>query len=157
MRNVSAPRPTSIRLFLVDGTPDGLRLIEKSNWTGVGLVCSRADYAFARNRDEYSRPGVYILQGAVEGKLRVYVGEADELRARLDQHAKQKDFWTTAVAFTSKDANLNKAHVRYLESRLIQLATRARRVELDNGTEPPTPHLSDPTLPTWRPSSTRCC
>ena len=45
---------------------------------------------------------------------------------RLDQHAKQKDFWTHAAVFTSKDQNLNKAHVQYLEARLVQQARDAK-------------------------------
>jgi hypothetical protein len=28
---------TSIRLYLADGRADGFRLVEKSNWTGLGL------------------------------------------------------------------------------------------------------------------------
>jgi len=74
---------------------------------------------------------------------RLYIGEADELRSRIDNHAKVKDFWTEAVSFTSKDMNLNKAHVRYLEARLIGLATLAKRSEIENGTAPPLPHLSE--------------
>lgn len=74
---------------------------------------------------------------------RLYIGEADELRSRIDSQAKGKDFWTEAVSFTSKDANLNKAHVRYLEARLIGLAGHAKRSELENGTAPPLPHLSE--------------
>jgi hypothetical protein len=120
--------------------------VEKSNWTGFGVVCSRAEYPEARLRQEYGRPGVYLLIGpALDGQSRghLYIGEADELRGRVDQHAKAKDFWTEAMAFTSKDANLNKAHVRYLEARLIGLAKRAKRAEIENGTEPPLPHLSE--------------
>jgi hypothetical protein len=74
---------------------------------------------------------------------RLYIGEADELKARIDSQVKARDFWTLVVAFTSKDANLNKAHVRYLEARLIALATQAKRADLDNGTVPPLPHLSE--------------
>ena len=62
---------------------------------------------------------------------------------RLDQHAKQKDFWTHAAVFTSKDQNLNKAHVQYLEARLVQQARDAKRVELDNGNVPQLPALSE--------------
>jgi hypothetical protein len=79
--------------------------------------------------------------GQIRGHL--YIGEADELRGRVDQQAKTKDFWTEAMAFTSKDANLNKAHVRYLEARLIGLAKQAKRAEIENNTEPPLPHLSE--------------
>jgi hypothetical protein len=73
----------------------------------------------------------------------VYVGEGDVVLPRLDQHVKQKDFWTHAVVFTSKDQNLNKAHVQYLEARLVELAAEAKRAELDNGNVPQLPALSD--------------
>ena len=62
---------------------------------------------------------------------------------RLDSHARNKDFWTHGVAFISKDQNLNKAHIQYLESRLVGLATESKRCELDNGNAPGTPSLSD--------------
>lgn len=88
---------------------------------------------------------LYLLQGPHPSEERplLYVGEADDVRGRLDQQAKSKDFWTLAVAFTSKDDTLNKAHVRYLESRLLTLATQVGRVVLDNGTAPTVPPLSE--------------
>jgi Domain of unknown function (DUF4357) len=138
---------TSIRLYPADGRADGFRLVEKSNWTGLGLVCSRSDYPRARRRDEYTRPGAYLLTGPPSGaglKDQLYIGEADDVRDRVDQHLKGKDFWTTVVAFTSKDENLNKAHVRYLEARLVQLAAKAGRIDLLNGTVPALPKLSEP-------------
>ena len=139
-------RGVSIRLFLADGTSDGLWIVEKSNWSGLGLVLPRTRYAQMRTRDELTRPGVYVLIGpsdSVGDRDRVYVGEADVLRKRLDQHQVNKDFWTRAVAFTSKDQNLNKAHVRYLESRLLRLATEAGRSEIDIGNVPGAPSLSE--------------
>jgi hypothetical protein len=147
MANVSEPLGTSIRLYLADGRADGFRLVEKSNWTGLGLVSSRSDYLKARKRAEYGRPGVYLLTGPPSGNVlkdQLYVGEADDVRDRVDQHVKGKDFWTTVIAFTSKDENLNKAHVRYLEARLVQLATEAGRVAVLNGTVPALPMLSEP-------------
>jgi Domain of unknown function (DUF4357) len=137
----------SIRLYLADGRADGFRLVEKSNWTGLGLVSSRSDYPRVRKREEYTKPGVYLLTGPPSGtglKDQLYIGEADEVRDRVDQHLKNKEFWTTVVAFTSKDENLNKAHVRYLEARLVQLATEAGRVAVLNGTVPALPMLSEP-------------
>jgi hypothetical protein len=137
-------RPTSIRIFLADGTPEGIRIVEKSNWTGRAVVASRSQLTEAILRDELVRPGVYVLVGPVEsGASRIYVGEADVLRDRLKQHAKQKDFWTRFVAFTSTDENLNKAHVRYLESRLVALAKAANQWEVENHTVPAEPPLSE--------------
>src|SRR5450755_827899 len=132
---MTGSRGTSIRIFLVDGTAEGVRLVEKSNWTGRALVTSRADYPRARLREELSGPGVYVLSGPSDEGLRlsIYVGEGDDVGKRLDTHARTLDFWTAAVAFTSKDMNLNKAHVRYLEARLIDLASQAGRARLVNG------------------------
>jgi hypothetical protein len=31
----------SVRLFLIDGTPQGIRTAEVGNWTGLALVCPR--------------------------------------------------------------------------------------------------------------------
>lgn len=137
----------SIRIFLVDGVPDGLRIVERSNWTGLGVVCARSQYAGVRNRPEFSRPGLYVLVGPGEGILpRVYIGEADNPRVRLDQHLAGKDFWTRLVLFTSKDGNLNKAHVRHLESRLIGIAESAKRAQVQNGNAPSAPALSEADL-----------
>jgi hypothetical protein len=92
--------------------------------------------------------GWSVLRGAEiapgeRGQLpRGYVGEGDAVAARLDHHVRNKEFWTHAAGFTSKDQNLNKAHVQYLEARLVQLAGEAKRCELDNGNVPQLPALS---------------
>lgn len=106
----------------------------------------RAIHAQARARSELERPGLYLLVGPSEatiGKSRIYVGEADVLRKRLDQHHSTKDFWTRGIVFTSKDGSLNKAHVKYLEGRLLALARQTQRAELDNGNAPQLPALSE--------------
>ncbi|RMH01715.1 MAG: GIY-YIG nuclease family protein [Planctomycetota bacterium] len=142
---MSSKRGFSVRIFIPTGEPEGLRIVEKSNWTGQGLIFPRAKFTEARRRDELKRTGVYVLWGPGEiGQLpRVYVGEGDAVLPRLDQHAKQKDFWTHAAVFTSKDQNLNKAHVKYLEAKLVTLAAEAKRAELDNGNVPQPPTLSE--------------
>lgn len=138
-------KPYSIRIFLPGGDPEGLRTIEKSNWSGAGIVIPRALINEARGRRELNRTGVYVLLGPPEesGLPRVYVGEGDPIKPRLDQHAAKKDFWTSCIAFTSKDENLNKAHVQFIESRLISLAAAAKRCTLDNGNVPALPSLSE--------------
>jgi hypothetical protein len=132
-------------MFLPDGDPDGVRVIEKSNWAGCGLIIPRALFGEAKARSELTRAGVYLLVGQSETSPlpQLYVGEGDPLRPRLEQHAKLKDFWTHAVAFTSKDQNLNKAHVQHLEARLVALATGSKRCVLDNGNIPQAPSLSE--------------
>ncbi len=134
----------SVKIFVPAGDPEGLRVVEKSNWTGQGIVFPRSLFAEVCHREELKRIGVYVLWGPDRsGQLpRAYMGEG-ELRPRLASHAKNKDFWTHGVAFTSKDQSLNKAHVQHLEARLVQLAAEAKRCELDNDNVPQMPSLSD--------------
>jgi hypothetical protein len=145
MHNSTSRRGFSVNVFLPSGDPDGLKVVEKSNWTGRGLVIPRAIFAESRSRAELDRTGVYLLVGPSESSSlpALYVGEGDPVKPRLDQHAKLKDFWTHAVVFTSKDSNLNKAHVQRLESRLVELANAAKRCDLENGNMPAPPSLSE--------------
>lgn len=134
-----------IKLFLVDGTPGGLTTAEITNWTGHVLRASRSELADLLKREEAQRAGVYILlrdDEAAVGGTRCYIGEADIVAERLRKQQRDKEF-DRVVVITSKDANLTKAHGRYLESRLISLATRAGRVTLENGTAPPVPALPE--------------
>lgn len=134
-----------IKLFLVDGTPGGLTTAEITNWTGHVLRASRSDLADLLKRDEAQRTGVYMLlrdDEAAVGGTRCYIGEADIVAERLRKHQRDKEF-DRVVVVTSKDANLTKAHGRYLESRLITLATSAGRVSLENSTGPTVPALPE--------------
>lgn len=134
----------SVRVFLADGTPGGLLTAEIMNWTGHVVAAPRSDLAALLKRPEAKRTGIYILLGDDPNSLGgtiAYVGEGDDVSKRLYQHARAedaggKDFWERAIVFTSKDSNLTKAHVRYLESRLITLAQAANRSVLVNGTAP---------------------
>jgi hypothetical protein len=145
MTSLSKRRGFSVNVFLPTGDPEGLKVVEKSNWSGRGLVIPKAIFGESKTREELSRTGVYMLVGPGETSAlpTVYVGEGDPVRPRLEQHVAKKDFWTHAVVFTSKDTNLNKAHVQRLESRLVDLANRAKRCVLDNGNAPAPPSLSE--------------
>ena len=138
-----------VKLFLADGTPGGLTTAEITNWTGSIVSARRSDLAELLSREEAERTGVYLLLGEDEeavGDTRCYIGEADVVATKLRSHAKDKPFWNQAVVVTSKDTNLTKSHVRYLESRLIELATQASRVTLENSTAPPRPRLPEADL-----------
>ena len=138
--------PFSLRIFVADGDPDGLRIVDKSNWIGKALVFPRALLPQVKARPELAQTGVYLLMGPRpdgEGDM-LYVGEGDPIRPRLESHYAQKDFWTRAVGFTTTTAGqLNKAHVQFLESRLIALARAAKRMPLDNANQPAEPRLSE--------------
>ncbi len=129
----------SIRLFLIDGSPQGMRTAEVGNWTGLSLVCPRTDLVRLGRRDAVRATGVYLLIGpseALASRLKVYIGEADDVWNRLQTHDSKKDWWTWVVVFVSKDENLTKAHVRWLEAKLVREVKEAKRADLDNDVEP---------------------
>lgn len=124
----------TIKLFLVHGDAKRLRTAELSNWTGKAVAGPRTEFDSILARDEAVNPGVYFLTGVdpESGKAAVYIGEAESIRDRLRSHL-SKDFWNHVVFFVSKDETLTKAHVRYLEGRLIEQAKAAGRVTVVNG------------------------
>lgn len=141
---MNSQTPFSLRIFVADGDPDGLRLVERSNWTGKAVVFPRALYPTVRNRTEFYQTGVYLLLGPRtdgEGET-VYIGEGDPVRPRLEEHYAKKDFWTRAVFFVAP-GHLNKAHVQYLEAQLVHRAMSANRMPLENGNKPAEPTLSE--------------
>ncbi|MCB2006935.1 MAG: GIY-YIG nuclease family protein [Burkholderiaceae bacterium] len=137
--------PFSLRIFVADGDPDGLRLVERSNWVGKALIFPRALLPQVKQRPELAQTGVYLLLGPREDGEgdKLYIGEGDPIRPRLESHYAQKDFWTRAICFVAAAGQLNKAHVQFLESNLVRLALAAKRVPLDNGNHPAEPTLHE--------------
>ena len=137
-------RPFTIQIFMADGLPEGLRLVSKSNWIGQGIVCPRGRYSQVKRRPEFSQSGVYLLVGQDGDRLpKLYVGEAEQVKSRLDSHYIYKDFWQQAIVFTTKEPPLNKAHVKYLEARLLKLAKKHGRSNLQNSGASRRPGLSE--------------
>lgn len=121
----------SIELFLVNGTADSLITAELSNWNGKALKIPRIEVAFC-NRDEIAQAGIYFLFCKEDdGSDSVYIGEAENVKDRLVQHLrdyqteKEKYYWNTAVIFVGRD--LNKALIRYLENRFVEIARNCKR------------------------------
>lgn len=121
----------SIELFLVNGTADSLITAELSNWNGKALKIPRIEVPSC-NRTDFMQPGVYLLFCKDDnGEDAVYIGEAENVKDRLMQHLrdyqseKERYYWNCAVVFTGRD--LNKALIRYLEYRLVEIARNSRR------------------------------
>src|SRR6516165_2801715 len=131
----------AINIFVAGADLPGLRLVEKSNWNGGGVVFPRSAFAQVKQQQEFKKVGVYILLGPQDsGQLpKAYIGEGDPVLPRFDDHHAKKEFWTSAVFF---HGNLNKAHIQYLESRLIKMASEAKRCVLDNTNTSEEPTLS---------------
>lgn len=137
----------TIKLFLLDADPDGRIVCELSNWTGKAYRIPRGKVKDCSDRDELKSTAVYLLFGRAESstsKPKVYIGEAENVYSRLVQHVSEKEFWNESVVFISKDENLNKAHIKYLESRLYEIALSASRYEIQNGNTPTKSSISEP-------------
>ncbi|WP_160717530.1 GIY-YIG nuclease family protein [Chitinophaga solisilvae] len=125
----------NVKIHLKDGSATGFRVVEIVNYTIQAIACSRL--RLSQEQDDFTqirKPGIYFLfgQGELTNKQKAYIGEAENIRMRLRDHLTNRDFWNEAIFFISKDEHLTKAHVKYLESRLIQMARNAGRYELEN-------------------------
>lgn len=121
----------SIELFLVNGTADSLIIAELSNWNGKAIKIPRIEVS-SFNRDDITQAGVYFLFCKEDdGSDSVYIGEAENIKDILVQHLrdyqseKEKYYWSTAVVFIGRD--LNKALIRYLENRFVEIARASKR------------------------------
>ena len=112
------PAPFTIQLFATTGDPAGVRIVEKSNWSGVGVAFPRTSLADVALEEHAARPGIYILVGDAAEET-IYIGEADPVGTRLKQHL-QRD-WSWGVFFVDS-RGLGKTEIQYLESELIRLA-----------------------------------
>jgi Domain of unknown function (DUF4357) len=123
----------TIKIFLPHGDPKRLRTAEISNWTGKAVAGPRSEFDSVLAREESHKSGVYFLTGIdpESGRAAVYIGEAESVRDRVKGHL-DKDYWNHIAFFTSKDENLTKAHIRYLEGRLIEQAKQAGRADVKN-------------------------
>lgn len=121
----------SIELFLVNGTADSLIIAELSNWNGKAIKIPRIEVSSC-NREDITPAGVYFLFCKEDdGSDSVYIGEAENVKERLVQHLrdyqseKETYYWTSAVVFIGRD--LNKALIRYLENRFVEIARASKR------------------------------
>lgn len=126
----------SLELYFVDGHADGMLTAEVFNWTGHVLRIPRTRLAEGLKRKEAAQTGVYLLIGEDETGPLAYIGEAEDMARRLSQHARDRDWWNEAVLVTTYGDALHKAHVKYLESRLVKAADLTTSYRLENGNIP---------------------
>ena len=110
-------RGRTIKLYIMGEEYKNLKSVELSNWSGKAYIGSRKHVGILQGFEDLSAPGVYCLIAESEDSYqkKIYIGEADEINKRLNEHHKKKDWWEHFIVFFSKDSNLTKAHVRYLE------------------------------------------
>ncbi|HET8964520.1 MAG TPA: GIY-YIG nuclease family protein [Chitinophagales bacterium] len=136
-----------LTVYMIDGTAYGPRLSEIGNWVGKAIYSPRASVNKIMNRPEFDNPGIYCLKGDPTDEAfdeKIYIGEAENIKTRLKQHLSDpnKDF-KELIFFVSKDELLTKTQIRYLESRLVQIALEAKTAQIDNGNSPSLPTLHE--------------
>ena len=130
----------TIKLYIAGDELKNLKSAELSNWSGKAFIGSRKHIPVIQKIDELSCPGIYFLISQDENSLQktIYIGEADEVNLRLKNHIAGKEWWDSFVVFISKDSNLTKSHVRYLEKKFYQIAKEnTTAFNLQNSSEPP--------------------
>ena len=138
--------PCTIKIFLLDGDPSGIRIAQILMSTIQAVAFRRNQLKYVRKEfPEIESTGVYILIGADDNEMDrqfAYIGESENVGKRLSEHsldeAKEasKAFWTDTVVLISKDDNLTKSHARYVESCLIRSVGGNPRWSLPNKQEP---------------------
>lgn len=133
--------PFSITIFSTTGDPQGIRHIDKSNWSGFGVVFQRDQLGDLKSDPTFDQAGVYILVGNAAEET-IYIGEADPVGDRLKSHASNKEGWVWGVYFVDKNHKIGKTEVQYLETELITLAKQYDRAILLNKNTPTSPTMS---------------
>ncbi len=137
----------SLKIFVMGSEFNGLKSVELSNWTGLAHIGRREHISTLKKLEALSDTGIYLLTSSddgTNGQTKLYIGETDNFAKRITAHAHDKDWWDTFIVFTSKDLNLTKAHVKYLEKELHTLAKESvGTIELTNSTEPTGAKLPD--------------
>ena len=122
LQDSGLPAGRKLTIYMFDGTASGPMTIEIGNWSGVAIFCPSAWLKALLRRTEFATSGVYVIYGQsdrAEYDGSVYFGEAEDLAVRMRQHMADRDF-ESVVCFSSKE--LTKAHIKYLDARLVQLA-----------------------------------
>ena len=132
-----------LRMFFTKDDTTSLSTFEFSNYTVQGSMFPRADLPDFKARTDSNKPGVYLIFNDNNDDGLLYIGEGDPVIPRLLDHNAKKDFWTHAIVFTSKDENLTKTQIQFLEAKLIEKADSAKRIKLDNTQRPAIPSLSE--------------
>lgn len=131
-------RGKTISIYIPDSNPRGAKICDIKNSIVKAIYIPRNKLEEVGSREDLKKPGIYFLFGTSEDSLKplVYIGEAESLITRLKQHNSGKDFWNTVVCFVSEKNNINKAHIKYLESYTCSEAQRIDKCEVQNSTSP---------------------
>lgn len=129
-------KPKTIITYLLTGDPQGIKILSLTGWIGKALVVPRSELKKVKDRPEMAWPSIYFLFWEDDnGGEKVYIGETTNLFQRLTSHDTTKNFWDRVIAFVSNDESLSSTEIKYLESRCIEMASEAKRYQLENHKE----------------------
>lgn len=129
----------TITTYLIDGTPQGPRMVYVSNKNCMAIVVPRSKMADVISRKELQKYALYILIGETdEGEPKAYIGETNNFSKRIKDHDQKKGFWSKAIVFISQnESQIDKADVLYLEAKAISLAIKTKQFVLDENKQNP--------------------
>ena len=135
----------TVTTYLIDGDPKGTQYAFISNKICQMFVVPRSNLSYLNTQEKLQKPAFYILLGENEAtKPQAYIGETENFRERVKDHDNKKSFWQKALIFVSKDTDMTKADVQYLEHKAIAEAKKANTFVLsDNKQTPKAPNLPE--------------
>jgi len=138
-------RGRTINIFIPDSNPRGVKICDIKDSIVKAIFIPRNKLDEVAKRADLLDPGIYFLFGNEDeiDKLKVYIGEEENLLTRIKQHNAGKDFWNTAICFVSEKKNINKAHIKYLESYCCEQAQKINKCNLENNISPTQSSLTE--------------
>lgn len=135
----------TVTTYLIDGDPKGTQYAFISNKICQMFVIPRSNLVYLNEQEKLHKPAFYILIGEDETtKPQAYIGETENFKERVKDHDSKKAFWQKALVFVSKDEDMTKADVQYLEYRAIAEAKRSNSFVLnENKQVPKAPNLPE--------------
>lgn len=135
----------TVTTYLIDGDPKGTRYAFISNKICQMFVVPRSNLSYLNEQEKLQKPAFYILTGEDEStKPQAYIGETENFKERVKDHDNKKSFWQKALIFVSKDADMTKTDVQYLEYKAIAEAKKAKTFVLnENKQTPKAPNLPE--------------
>ena len=137
-----------LKLFVIESKKN-LKTVDLSNWVGKVYIGNRKHIDIIQQIPEVSKStGIYLLLGndTQTNERFLYIGEADDIAQRIKQHSNdtKKDWFDEFIIFVSKDMDLTKAHVRYLEKSMYELSLKnLTTIKLKNSCCPPGSNLPE--------------
>jgi hypothetical protein len=137
--------PKTIQIFLPSGDPHGIRIAELTMHICQVIEIPRSSLQEFLARPESTHVSLYFLFGTPdEVTQKVYIGQTGDLRARLQAHNRDREFWDKALVLISKNNSITQTHTQFLEWHCISESRKAGRYLDENETAGSRPNTPDP-------------